>query len=129
MDAKFAVGDKVDQSPRDKFVGTVKAVFTTKEGEARYAVDVSLHDVAREARGGSDGPFQIHPGTCDKIAQVAALERLWRKVGRKRMGCNFERGQADAVHRDTRAFGEIGEHGGATNAQSRASRARIDRDH
>jgi hypothetical protein len=38
MDAKFAVGDKVDQSPRDKFVGTVKAVFTTKEGETRYAV-------------------------------------------------------------------------------------------
>ena len=43
MDAKFAVGDKVDQSPRDKFVGTVKAVFTTKEGETRYAVDVESH--------------------------------------------------------------------------------------
>jgi len=37
---KFAVGDKVDLSPRDRFVGTVKAVFTTKEGETRYAVDV-----------------------------------------------------------------------------------------
>ena len=40
MEAKFAVGDRVDQSPREKFVGTVKAVFTTREGETRYAVDV-----------------------------------------------------------------------------------------
>jgi hypothetical protein len=47
MDAKFAVGDKVDQSPRDKFVGTVKAVFTTKEGEARYAVDMEGHGTLR----------------------------------------------------------------------------------
>jgi hypothetical protein len=47
MDAKFAVGDKVDQSPGDKFVGTVKAVFTTKEGEARYAVDMEGHGTLR----------------------------------------------------------------------------------
>jgi hypothetical protein len=44
MDAKFAVGDKVDLSPRDKFVGTVKAVFTTKEGETAYAVDMEGHE-------------------------------------------------------------------------------------
>ena len=37
MEAKFAVGDKVGQSAGDKFVGTVKAVFTTNEGEIRYA--------------------------------------------------------------------------------------------
>jgi hypothetical protein len=43
MDAKFAVGDEVDPSPRDKFVGTVKAVFTTKEGETAYAVDMEGH--------------------------------------------------------------------------------------
>jgi hypothetical protein len=47
MDAKFAVGDKVDQSPRDKFVGTVKGIFTTKGGEARYAVDVEGHGTLR----------------------------------------------------------------------------------
>ena len=47
MDAKFAVGDKVDQSPRNKFVGTVKAVFTTKEGETRYAVDAEGHGTLR----------------------------------------------------------------------------------
>jgi hypothetical protein len=35
MDAKFAVGDKDDQSPRDKFVGTIKAALTTKEGKTR----------------------------------------------------------------------------------------------
>jgi hypothetical protein len=39
MEAKVAVGDKVDQSPRDKFVGTVSAVFTTKG----YAVDAEGH--------------------------------------------------------------------------------------
>jgi hypothetical protein len=44
MDAKFAVGDEVDPSPRDKFVGTVKAVFTTKEGETAYAVDMEGHE-------------------------------------------------------------------------------------
>ena len=47
MDAKFAVGDTVDLSPRDKFVGTVKAVFTTKEGETRYAVDVEGYGTLR----------------------------------------------------------------------------------
>jgi hypothetical protein len=47
MDAKFAVGDKADLSPGDKFVGTVKAVFTTKEGETRYAVDVEGHGTLR----------------------------------------------------------------------------------
>jgi hypothetical protein len=31
----------------DKFVGTVKAVFTTKEGETRYAVDVEGHGTLR----------------------------------------------------------------------------------
>jgi hypothetical protein len=40
MEAKFAVGDRVDHSPRDRYVGTVKAVFTTREGEVRYAVDM-----------------------------------------------------------------------------------------
>jgi hypothetical protein len=47
MDAKFAVGDKVDLSTRDKFVGTVKAVFTTKEGETAYAVDMEDHGTLR----------------------------------------------------------------------------------
>jgi hypothetical protein len=47
MDTKFAVGDKVDQLPRDKFVGTVKAIFTTKDGETRYAVDVEGHGTLR----------------------------------------------------------------------------------
>jgi hypothetical protein len=42
MDAKFAVGDEVDLSPRDKFVGTVKAAL-----ETRYAVDVEGHGALR----------------------------------------------------------------------------------
>lgn len=47
MEAKFAVGDKVGQSAGDKFVGTVKAVFTTNEGEIRYAVDIDGHGTLR----------------------------------------------------------------------------------
>jgi len=47
MDAKFAVGDKVDQSPRNKFVGTIKALFTTKESETRCAVEVEGHGTPR----------------------------------------------------------------------------------
>jgi hypothetical protein len=47
MEAKFAVGDRVDQSPRDRFVGTVKAVYTTREGETRYAVDMEGHGTLR----------------------------------------------------------------------------------
>jgi hypothetical protein len=47
MGAKFAVCDKVDLLPHDKFVGTVKAVYTTKEGETRYAVDVEGHGTRR----------------------------------------------------------------------------------
>jgi hypothetical protein len=47
MDAKFAVGALVDHSPRDRFVGTVKAVYLTKEGEVRYAVDMEGHGTLR----------------------------------------------------------------------------------
>jgi hypothetical protein len=47
MAAKFAVGDRVDQSPRDRFVGTVKAIYTTREGETRYAVDMEGHGTLR----------------------------------------------------------------------------------
>jgi hypothetical protein len=47
MEAKFAVGDRVDQSPRDRFVGTVKAVYTTREGEPCYAVDMEGHGTLR----------------------------------------------------------------------------------
>ena len=47
MEAKFAVGDKVDQSAPDKFAGTVKAVFTTREGETRYAVDIEGNGTLR----------------------------------------------------------------------------------
>ena len=47
MEAKFAVGDRVDHSPRDRFVGTIKAVYTTKEGETAYAVDMEGHGTLR----------------------------------------------------------------------------------
>jgi hypothetical protein len=47
MDAKFEVGDKVDIFPADRFVGTVKAVFTTTAGEKRYAVDMEGHGSLR----------------------------------------------------------------------------------
>jgi hypothetical protein len=47
MEAKFAVGDRVDHSPSDRFVGIVKAVYMTKEGEVRYAVDVEGHGTLR----------------------------------------------------------------------------------
>jgi hypothetical protein len=43
MKAQFAVGDRVDHSPRDRFVGTVKAVYVNKEGEVLYAVDMEGH--------------------------------------------------------------------------------------
>jgi hypothetical protein len=38
---------KSNNHPPDKFVGTVKAVFTTKEGETRYAVGVEGHGTLR----------------------------------------------------------------------------------
>jgi hypothetical protein len=47
MNAKFAVGDRVDHSPRDRFVGTVKAIFMTKEGDVQYAVDMEGHGTLR----------------------------------------------------------------------------------
>jgi hypothetical protein len=47
MEAKFAVGDRVDQSPRDRFVGTVKAIYMTREGEVRSAVDMEGHGTLR----------------------------------------------------------------------------------
>jgi hypothetical protein len=47
MDANFAVGDWVDHSPRDRFIGTVKAIYRTSEGEVRYAVDMEGHGTLR----------------------------------------------------------------------------------
>jgi hypothetical protein len=47
MEAKFAVGDLVDHSPRDRFVGTVRAVYPTEEGEVRYAFDMEGHGTLR----------------------------------------------------------------------------------
>jgi hypothetical protein len=45
--AKFAVGDRVDQSPRDRFVGTVKAIYMTRESEIQYIVDMEGHGTLR----------------------------------------------------------------------------------
>jgi hypothetical protein len=47
MVAKFAVGDRVDHSPRDRFVGTVKAVYMTRDGETAYAVDMEGNGALR----------------------------------------------------------------------------------
>jgi hypothetical protein len=47
MEAKFAVGDRVDHSPRDRFIGTIKAIYRTREGEVRYAVDMEGHGTLR----------------------------------------------------------------------------------
>ena len=38
--SKFAVGDKVDKAVDDHEAGTVVAVFSTTDGNFRYAVDM-----------------------------------------------------------------------------------------
>jgi hypothetical protein len=38
--SKFAVGDKVDKAVDDHEAGTVIAVFSTTDGNFRYAVDM-----------------------------------------------------------------------------------------
>src|SRR5258708_1834548 len=38
--AKFAIGDKVDKAPDDHEGGIVVAVFSTTDGNFRYAVDM-----------------------------------------------------------------------------------------
>jgi hypothetical protein len=50
MEEKFSVGDRVDRSPRDRFVGIVKAIYRTSEGEVRYAVDMEGHGTLRLCR-------------------------------------------------------------------------------
>jgi hypothetical protein len=47
MNTKFAVGDLVDHSARNRLVGTVKAVYLTQEGEVLYAVDMEGHGTLR----------------------------------------------------------------------------------
>jgi hypothetical protein len=47
MEAKFAVGDRVDNSPRDRFVGTVKAIYMTREREIQYIVDMEGYGTLR----------------------------------------------------------------------------------
>jgi hypothetical protein len=38
--SKFAIGDKVDKAVDDQEAGTVIAVFSTTDGNFRYAVDM-----------------------------------------------------------------------------------------
>ena len=38
--SKFAIGEKVDQAADDHEAGTVIAVFSTEDGNFRYAVDM-----------------------------------------------------------------------------------------
>jgi hypothetical protein len=38
--SKFAIGDKVDKAVDDHEAGTVIAVFSTEDGNFRYAVDM-----------------------------------------------------------------------------------------
>jgi hypothetical protein len=38
--SKFAIGDRVDKSVEDHEGGTVIAVFSTEDGNFRYAVDM-----------------------------------------------------------------------------------------
>jgi hypothetical protein len=47
MEAKFAVGDRVDHSPRDQFVGTIKAIYMSRGGEVQYIVDMEGHGALR----------------------------------------------------------------------------------
>jgi hypothetical protein len=47
METKFAVGDRVDHSPRDRFVGTIKAIYLTREGEVQYVVDMEGYGALR----------------------------------------------------------------------------------
>jgi hypothetical protein len=52
MASKFAIGDKVDQAFSNHAEGTIIAVFTDREGESRYAVEMFGHrtiQIASEA--------------------------------------------------------------------------------
>jgi hypothetical protein len=51
--AHFEVGDRVDQSHSNHGEGTVVAVFTNKDGERRYAVEMSGHRTIQIASAGS----------------------------------------------------------------------------
>jgi hypothetical protein len=58
---RFEIGDKVEQSHSNHVEGTVVAVFTTRSGERRYAVETSGHRAIQIASADSlaaygDGP-------------------------------------------------------------------------
>ena len=53
MTYQFGIGDKVDQNYSNHAEGTVVAVFTNKDGERRYAVEMSGHRTIQIASAGS----------------------------------------------------------------------------
>ena len=64
--SKFAIGDKVDRATDDYGSGVVVAVFSTDDGNFRYAVDME-----------GDGALQFL--TEEKLAVHAVTRRLKRK--------------------------------------------------
>jgi hypothetical protein len=51
--SRFEIGDRVEQAYSNHVQGIVVAVFTTKSGERRYAVETSGHRTIQIASAGS----------------------------------------------------------------------------
>ena len=51
--SRFEIGDRVEQTFSNHAAGIVVAIFTTKSGERRYAVETSGHRTIQIASAGS----------------------------------------------------------------------------
>ena len=68
------------------------------------AVDVALHDVAAHPRVNLEGEFQVDQHTWRDPRKGSPRPGLFRQVRAKGVGCNLERGKANAADGDAVAF-------------------------
>src|SRR5581483_5809618 len=101
-------------------------------GDLADAVDVALDDVAAEAVGQADGPFEVHPVAGPQGSEARAAQRLLHRVGRPPAVAapdprEFDHGQAAAVDGDGGAEDDVLQDGGRFDLEARPGGVGLDR--
>jgi len=92
----------------------------TERFESGCAIHVALHDVAAEACGEGDGPFEIHSIALFQIAEIAAVQSFRRKIGGETICADIDRCETDAVDGYAGSDGEVIENARAGDGKARA---------
>ena len=81
--------------------------LAVEPADSPQTVDVTLNNVTSESRVSAHGAFQIHDGALYQASQARSIECLSRQLRRELVSRDRSRREADAVHGNARADGQI----------------------